>query len=55
MTLGKVPLRGLLIYVKNNAFDYDFRKSPLRGLLMYDFRKSPLKGLLMYMKNNASG
>ena len=40
MTLGKVPLKGLLIYVKNNASAYmhSFRKLPLRGL-MYHQRK----------------
>ena len=46
MTLGKVPLRGLLIYVE--------KKMPLIRTYVHSYRKSPLRELLMYMKNNAS-
>ena len=50
MTLGKGPLRGPLMHVKDNASDrtymYDSRKFPLRGLPMYDFMKRAFKRVI---------
>ena len=45
MTLGKVPLRGLLIYVKNNASIRTY---------MHSSRTLTLRGMLVHMKDNAS-
>ena len=52
MTLGKVPLRGLLMYVKKKTmplirtYMHSSMKSLLRGLLVYAFSQIAFEGVV---------